>query len=88
MNKFLLITVILVLSLQQGNAQISAPKMIKGKNPATAPPSVYSLTNARVSITSCSDNKEFSPEVTVWLIQKGKGILFLQRVPIQEMKCR
>lgn len=79
MNKFFLITVILLLSLQQGNAQISAPKIIKGKTPVTAPPApVYSLTNARVSIITGKDNKEFPSEVTVWLIQKGKGILFQQ----------
>lgn len=60
-------------------AQISAPKVIKAKTPVTAPPPpVYSLTNARVSITTGKDNKEFSSEVTVWLIQKGKGILFQQ----------
>ncbi|MFN8253385.1 MAG: hypothetical protein U0V75_16065 [Ferruginibacter sp.] len=77
MKKFFLMALISLLCIHQGGAQIALPSKIIKAKPVNAPP-VYTLTNARVSITTGRDNKEFPSEVTVWLIQKGKGILFQQ----------
>ena len=77
MKKFFLMALISLLCIHQGGAQIALPSKIIKAKPVNAPP-VYSLTNVRVSITTGRDNKEFPSEVTVWLIQKGKGILFQQ----------
>lgn len=79
MKKILQVLILLLSMHPDIYSQITAPvKTIKNLpvNPASTP--VYTLTNARVSITTGRDNKEFPSEVTVWLIQKGKGILFQQ----------
>lgn len=74
-----LITVLILLCCITVNAQIQSPTRITKFKPVnTAPAAVYTLTNARVSIITGKDNKEFPSEVTVWLIQKGKGFLFNQ----------
>jgi hypothetical protein len=67
-------------------AQIAGHEIIKRKTippktitlPPALPAPVYTLTNARVTIGTGNDNKEFPSEVTVWLIEKGKGFLFNQ----------
>ncbi|MEJ8843514.1 hypothetical protein WG954_14080 [Lacibacter sp. H375] len=79
MNKLITIILPCLLSTVITNAQILSPTKISTLKPinVTQTP-VYTLTNARVSISTGRDNKEFPSEVTVWLIQKGKGILFQQ----------
>ncbi|WP_407528077.1 hypothetical protein PDL71_08550 [Lacibacter sp. MH-610] len=79
MNKLFIVTILTLLEMATVNAQILNPTRITTLKPIkTSQVPVYTLTNARVSITTGRDNKEFPSEVTVWLIQKGKGILFQQ----------
>lgn len=85
MKKNITILFVLVFTAGFSFAQITKPEVIK-KNlppakttppPANTPPapnpSVYSLTAARVSIKTGSDNKEFPSKVVVWLISRGNG---------------
>jgi len=69
------------------HAQILKPEIIKkktGQAPPPPPPStqqpapVYSLTGARVTLRTGTDNKEFPSQVTVYLIVKGSGYIYWQ----------
>jgi hypothetical protein len=77
MKKIYLLYTNLLLSTMITHAQILSPTRItKLKPPVTTQTPVYTLTNARVSIITGKDNKEFPSVVTTHLYQKGKGVLF------------
>ena len=77
MKKIIIVVILQTLTLSFTQAQITAPvKTIKNLPVNPAPTPVYTLTNARVSIITGRDNKEFPSFVQVWLYHKGKGVLY------------
>ena len=89
MYKMIGFSVLFLLSILRSNAQITTPTRItklKVINQTTTP--VYSLTNARVSINTGRDNKEFPSFVQVWLYHKGKGVLYASPEIRNEMQVK
>jgi hypothetical protein len=77
MKKLLTVSVLFLLGYTIVHAQIQTPTRItKFKTINTTQAPVYTLTNARVSIITGRDNKEFPSFVQVWLYHKRKGVLY------------